>query len=193
MSTLNRDMFESGQALIEGLLALTVLGILLRGVLTLGALAYDNNRNVSSARVVAFQRGSSDSPDSLKTLLPPIGNTDAHTLESAWLEPDAQLVFKETPIPSAYVPPSSADRFGNRKVTMLHSVGQPFQRASLSERIQESELGWMRAAVRTCQAQRSIITAIGISLGSASPVECGDYKYDPVLEESFSAGGSNGP
>lgn len=158
-----------GQAAVEAMLALAVIGALMHSVVIVGELWLRGQHAAQSSRVAVFASALGvpdvttddrshvvmDSVPWHRGLQPHIGNVHASNMTRDWLHIDNRLRRAR-----ATVSPTSAPVFAahdepaallsvRRETVMAADAGHGVDDVTVSHRIQESSIGWSRVAQRS--------------------------------------------
>jgi hypothetical protein len=173
---------QKGQAIIESLMALIVLGALLHAIVAIAVQSNEGYRAINISRLYAFKKATKTIVDeqrsfqSVDATLPSkavIGDEIAVQLEKDWLLSHAEIKQVTTQVPDSgawkhYTLPSSQG-----VVAITVPAEHPVDQQSTTKMIQKSELGWRNVARHTCMVSRQLTQLMGVSsLSSGLLIDC---------------------
>ncbi|CAM3738927.1 hypothetical protein [Bordetella tumulicola] len=170
-----------GQAVVESMLALGLLGVFMHGLVTIGDSLLRGQQAAHLSRYAAFasargqdhihradMAGRSGGSVSLVTTLPQsgdinrVGNAQAATLAQDWLRADPRLrQAQATVYPSGHLAFSEHVRPASmlsvrRQTVVAVGAGHASDDATVARRTQDSVLGWSGAARRSLRAAQAL-------------------------------------
>lgn len=176
MRSLSWHPIPRGQAAVEAMLALTVIGALMHSVVIVGEVWLRGQHAAQSSRVAVFASALGvpdattddrshvvmDSVPWNRGLQPHIGNVHAFNMARDWLHIDNRLRRAR-----ATGSPTSAPAFAahgepaallsvRRETVMATGAGHGIDDTTVSRRIQESSIGWSRVAQRSMRAAQIV-------------------------------------
>jgi len=165
-----------GQAAVEAMLALTVIGALMHAVVIVGELWLRGQHAAQSSRVAVFAnalgvpdvvtdgrfRVVMDSVPWSRGPQPHIGNVHAFNMAREWVHIDNPLRRARATVSAASAPAfaahdeSAAPLFARRETVIATDAGHGIDDATVSRRIQESSIGWSRVAQRSMRVAQTV-------------------------------------
>ncbi|CAM4016218.1 Pilus assembly protein [Bordetella tumbae] len=136
-----------GQAAVEAMLALVLLGGLMHGVAAVGTVLLRGQQAAQSSRLAAFIDAENHGFVPSKS---DIGNAQVEILARDWLHVDSGLrsahATDHSVTPPAFIAGDTGSMPVHRHTVVAADTGHGVDDAAVSERIQRSSIGWAEAA-----------------------------------------------
>lgn len=186
-----RGAFEQGQALIEALIALVVLGAVLQAILTIGALSNQEFKAANLSRLFAFndadeqtqralkhadnidvEQVSSDASSTLMKHAMDINPTTAFELEKDWLASDSSVRKVTVTVPSRRNAFARSSWSIVRHTVIARSSGHEQNQTGMFNRLENSAKGWSNVVRQSCTAGQHLLEEMSNENKFSMPTYC---------------------